>query len=112
MSVVVEYIRGLGLNTSLSLKFLTQKLAMLLALTSAERSSELAAHELRFRRFYSEGIVFNLPCLTKCVRTGKNLKQSFHVSFPEDKYLYVVEYLKEYECRTRDMRSEIGFSCH
>lgn len=108
VSVVVEYIRGLGLNTSLSLKLLTQKLAMLLALTSAERSSELAAHDLRFRRFYPEGVVFNLPCLTKSIRTGKNLKQSFHASFPEDKNLCVVECLKEYESRTRDMRSVLA----
>lgn len=67
VSVVVEYIRGLGLNTSLSLKLLTQKLVMLLAVTSAERSSELAAHDLRFRRFYPEGVVFNLPCLTNSI---------------------------------------------
>ena len=62
VSVVVEYIRGLGSNTSSSFKMLTQKLAMLFALTSAERSSELAAHDLHFRRFYPEGVVFNLPC--------------------------------------------------
>lgn len=108
VSVVVEYIRGLGLNTSLSLKLLTQKLAMLLALTSAERSSELAVHDLRFRHFYPEGEVFNLPCLTKSIRTGKNLKQSFHASFLEDKILCVVECLKEYESRTRDMRSVLA----
>lgn len=108
VSVVVQYIRGLGLNTSLSLKLLTQKLAMLLALTSTERSSELAAHDPRFRSFYPEGVVFNLPCLIKSIRTGKHLKQSFHASFPEDKNLCVVEYLKEYESRTRDMRSVLA----
>ena len=89
VSVAVEYIAGLGLNTSLSLKLLTQKLAMLLALTAAERSSELVAHDL-------------------CIRTGKNLKQSFHASFLEDKNLCVVECLKEYESRTRDMRSVLA----
>ena len=87
VSVVAGYIKSLGANSALSLKSLSQKLAMLLALTSAERSSELAAHDLRFRRFYPEGVVFNLPCLTKSIRSGKNLKQSFHTSFPEDKNL-------------------------
>ena len=81
---------------------------MLLALTSAERSSELAAHDLRFRRFYSEGVVFNLPCLTKSIRSGKNLKQSFHASIPENKDLCVVECLREYEVRTKDMRPVIA----
>ena len=108
VSVVVGHIKTLGANSSLSLKVLSQKLAMLLALTSAERSSELAAHDLRFRRFYPEGVVFNLPRLTKSVRSGKNLKQSFHASFPEDKNLCVVECLREYEARTKDMRPVIA----
>ena len=108
VSVVVGYIKSLGANSTLSLKVLSQKLAMLLALTSAERSSELAAHDLRFRRFYPEGVVFNLPCLTKSVRSGKNLKQSSHASFPEDKNLCVVECLREYEACTKDMRPVIA----
>ena len=108
VSVVVGYIKSLGANSTLSLKVLSQKLAMLLALTSAERSSELAAHDLRFRSFYPEGVVFNLPCLTKSFRSGKNLKQSFHASFPEDKNLCVVECLREYEAPTKDMRPVIA----
>ena len=108
VSVVVGHIKSLCANSALSLKVLSQKLAMLLALTSAERSSELAAHDLRFRRVCPEGVVFNLPCLTKSIRSGKNLKQSFHTSFPEDKNLCVVECLREYEARTKDMRTVIA----
>ena len=52
--------------------------------------------------FTLKGLVFNLPCLTMSVRTGKNLKQSFHASFPEDKNLCVVECLREYESRPRE----------
>ena len=52
--------------------------------------------------------MFNLPCLTKSVQTGKNLKQSFHASFPEDKNLCIVECLKEYESRTTEMRSVLS----
>jgi hypothetical protein len=59
---------------------------VLLALTSAERGSELIAHDLRFRRFHPEGVSFNLPELTKRVRVGKPLKTSFHVSFPENEF--------------------------
>ena len=72
---------------------------MLLDLISAER---------RFRRFYPEVVVFNLPCLTKSIRSGKNLKQSFHANFPEDKNLCVVECLREYEARTKDMKPVIA----
>ena len=62
---VTNYLEGLGDNSELSLKQLSGKLVVLLALTSAERGSELAAHDLRFRRFYPEGVSFTLPQLTK-----------------------------------------------
>ena len=77
---------------------------MLLALTSAERGSELAAHDLRFRKYHPEGVEFNLPELTKSVRVGKNLKVSFHASFLQDKTLCPCECLRAYEARTADFR--------
>jgi len=64
-SSVTSYLEGLGDDAELSLKQLTRKLVFLLALTSAERGSELAAHDLRFRRFYPGGVCFTLPELTK-----------------------------------------------
>ena len=81
---------------------------MLLALTAADRSSELAALDLRFRRFYPEGVVFNLPSLTKSVKVGKQLKESFHARFLEDKSLCAVECLLEYEQRTKSMTVNIA----
>lgn len=60
---------------------------LLLALTSAERGSESAAHDLRFRKHHPEGVEFNLPKLTKSVRVGKQLKASLHASFPQEKTL-------------------------
>ena len=47
--------------------------------------------------------MFNLPFLTKSVRTGKNLKQSFCASCLGDKNLCVVECLREYESLTKDV---------
>ena len=58
----------------MSLKQLYEKLVLLLALTSAERGSELAAHDLRFKKYHPEGAEFNLPELTKSVGVGKSLK--------------------------------------
>ena len=85
---VLTYLKGLGPNESLSLKQLSSKLVLLLALTSAERGSELAAHDLRFKKSHPEGVTFNLPELTKSIRVGKNLKVSFHASFPQDKHFF------------------------
>lgn len=95
---------GLGSNEQLSLKQLRKKLAFLLAITSAERGSELIAHDLRFRRFHPEGVSFNLPELTKGVRVEKPLKTSFHSSFPENELLCPCSCLKEYETRTQAFR--------
>ena len=46
---VTSYLERLGSKEQLSLKQLSKKLAFLLAITSAERGSELIAHDLRFR---------------------------------------------------------------
>ena len=101
---VLIFIRSLGDNESLSLKQLSEKLVVLLALTSADRGSELAAHDLRFRKFHPEGAEFNLSELTKSVHVGKNLKSSFHASFPQDKLLCPCECLKVYESLTSTFR--------
>lgn len=93
-------IKSLGDNVSLSLKQLSEKLVILLALTSAELGSELAAHDLRFRRYHPEGVEFNLLELTKSVRVEKHIKISFHASFPQDKTLCPCKCLGTYEART------------
>lgn len=104
VSEVLIFIKALGDNESLSLRHLSEKLVVLLALTSADRGSQLAVHDLRFRKFHPEGVEFNLPELAKSVRVGKNLKSSFHESFPQDKLLCPCEWLKVYESLTPTFR--------
>jgi len=52
---VISSLEGLCANAKLSLKQLSWKLVVLLALTSAEWGSELAGRDLRFTCFYPEG---------------------------------------------------------
>ena len=101
VSSVTSYLESLGPNEQLS-----RKLAFLLAITSAERGSELVAHYLRFKHFHPEGVSFNLPELTKTVRVGKPLTSFFHSSFPETKLLCPYSCLREYEMRARAFRPE------
>ena len=101
---VTQYLASLGPNEQLTLKQLSKKLVVLLALSSAERGSELTAHDLRYRRFHPEGVSFNFPELTKGVRVGKPLKTSFHASFPLNELLCPCLCLKEYEKRTKPFR--------
>ena len=115
VDTVIKYLGELGPNEKLTLKQLSKKLVVLLALTSAERSSELIAHDLRFRQFHPEGVSFNLPEFTKGVRAGKPLKTSFHASFPENELLCPCACLQGYEkciknfCPTSGTQSNILF---
>ena len=54
--ILLSFIEKLGPNESLSLKDLSQKLGILLALTAMDRVSEVVAHELRFRQFSPERV--------------------------------------------------------
>ena len=55
---VTTHLGGLSPNDHLDLKVLSGKLAMLMALVAATRSSELAALDLRFRQVRAEGVTF------------------------------------------------------
>ena len=62
---VLNHLSSLGENSQLSLKQLSQKLAILMALVQASRSSKLQALDARFRVYRPDGVVFTLPTLTK-----------------------------------------------
>ena len=108
--IVINHMISLGNNETLSLKCLSQKLGILLAMTSLERVSEVVAHDLRFRRFLPEGVVFELPELVKKSRFQQGFKRSFHARFPENPNLCVVQCLQEYEKRTKEFRPQIDNS--
>ena len=65
VNTVLTYLQTLPNNEDLSLRFLTQKLAILLAITAPKRSSELKLLDLRFMRILPEGAELQLPGLTK-----------------------------------------------
>ena len=56
----VEHLKQLGENEGLSLKILSGKLDVLMALTSANRLSELQALDLWFRYYKQNGVLFKL----------------------------------------------------
>ena len=61
---------------------------------------------LDLKKTHPEGVEFFLPELTKSIRVGKNLKVSFHASFPSDKRLCPCACLKAYEIRTAHLRPQ------
>ena len=83
VTAVLNYIQSLGTTESLSLRDLTWKLAMILALTRPSRSTDLVELDLRFRRFVPEGVVFQEVGLAKQSRMGKPRAEFFFPAFEE-----------------------------
>ena len=100
---VLIYIHNLPENGQLSLAVLAHKLAMLMALSNADRCSELASLDLRFRAYLREGVKFVIPGLTKTRRSGSP-KEVLYPSYPEDEKLCPVRTLESYELRTKQLR--------
>ena len=100
---VLRYLEMPPDNADLNLQQLTQKLAMLLALASADRFSDLAA--LDVNRHYREGngIRFVITALTKTRQSGPPL-EAFYPTFPEKPALCPVNALEEYLRRTAPLR--------
>ena len=101
VSTVVSHI--LEMPSDLSLKELSKKLAMLLALSNASRSSDLHALDLRYRVFCEGGVTFKIPTLTKTRRSGPPKEVSF-AAFEQEPTLCPVVTLKQYEDRTASFR--------
>ena len=97
-------LKGLGPSTDLSLKQLTFKLVMLLALTRPSRSADLISLSLGRRRFSSEGVTFLPSTLAKQSRQGKPLVEFFFPSFSHDESLCPVQTLQQYELVTSPFR--------
>lgn len=62
---ILSWIKKQGDNKDMPLKELTGKLALLMALVSANGTSELQALDLRFRSYSPDGVLFRLASLTK-----------------------------------------------
>ena len=106
VDVVIRYLKTMGENDTLSLKQLSQKLALLMALVDASRISELQALDLRYRSYRPEGVVFHMPTLGKKRIVGAPPKQVMFGAFPGDGRLCVVKNLKQYEGLTTQHREK------
>ena len=105
VTAVLTWLKGQGSQDSeLSLKDLSGKLALLIALVSANRTSELHALDLRFRSYTPDGVLFRLASLSIKRKVGAALKDCFFASFPQDRRLCVVQCLCKYEEGTEKYR--------
>ena len=83
-----------GKNESLSLKQLSWKTAMLLALTCPSRSPDLSQLNLTKKRYKPDGVAFISRSLAKQSRQGKPVMEYFFPSLPHDTSLCPVAFYK------------------
>ena len=103
VSVVLDFISTLGENEAPSLKQVTLKLTMLMALTSRGRSSDIHGLDLKLRRFVPQAVEFTIVKLTKTRRSGPP-KQILFPAFQSNRVLCPVTCLHHYEKLTVNLR--------
>ena len=103
VKTVTEFLSNLGDNSSLSLKQLSQKLCILMALSCPERSSIMATLDVRYMRRYPEGIKFLHTTYRKPSHNG-TLGESIYPKFSQCSRLCPVECLSTYLEKTKQWR--------
>ena len=104
VNIVLEYIKKIYPYEGMPLYLLTYKLVMLLALTSAQRVQTL--HVLNIEEFVVEEEFIKIPIHDLLKQTSAR-KYKFSIElhrYQEDPSLCVVSSLREYLCRTRNLR--------
>ena len=97
---VLIYIPNLPENGQLSLTILSHELAMLIALSNADRCSEFTSLMIWTWSYLREGGKFVIAGLTNARRSGPP-KKALYPSIPEDEKLCPVRTLESYELSTK-----------
>ena len=84
----VWYISSMGDNPSLTLKSLSLKLVILLALSRPSKSNDLYNLDLRYMKSLPDGVEFKPSSLAKQSRPSKPAASFVFPAFPADKNLY------------------------
>ena len=98
---LIEFLTTLPYDSDLSLKDLTLKLTMLLALTSAARASEICYLDTRYLIKHNSGYIFQFGKTTKTSKKGKLRSAIKFIPFDTNKNLYVCHHIDLYLEKTK-----------
>ena len=101
---VLRYLKIMPGYDQISLKLLTWKTAILIALVSADRGDAIAALSTEYMIKDSEGYHFLVSKPTKCTRPGRGIKQIDLPKFTKDRRICVVYCLDKYLRATKRLR--------
>jgi len=100
----LNYLDALGDNQTLSLKQLSWKVTMLIALSRPSRSANLSKLDISKRVYKPDGVCFYPNTLAKQSRSTLQISNFFFPSLPGGSRLCLVLTLKEYKSRTQPLR--------
>ena len=104
VAVLLEHLRKLKTNASLSLKELSKKVCALLLLSTAQRVQTVHLIRLGCVLFHNQGCTISLVDKLKHTRPGHHQKALELSIFHDDEKVCVVNCLKEYIKRTEKLR--------
>ena len=106
VDIVLHYLESLQPVNTLSLKLLTLKLVMLLALITGQRCQTFALLKLSEMVLSDDKCIFQITSLLKQSRVGYHLKPIELLSFRENENLCIIKTINEYLKRTENLRSD------
>ncbi len=104
VDIVLQYLESLKPVNLLSLKLLTLKLVMLLALITGQRCQTISFLKLSEMVFSDEKCIFYVNTLLKQSKAGKHILPIELLAFKENENLCIINVLKEYLTRTEKIR--------
>lgn len=108
VEIVINLLRTWTPVTDLSLKFLTFKLVMLLALTTGQRMQSLFLIDIRNLEYDQGYVKIRFGDLLKQSKPGRHLSELYIEAFKPDYRVCVVLTLREYLVRTQSLRNDIN----
>ena len=104
IDTVLKYLANLGPPKTMTLKNLTQKLGMLMALLSGQRRQTLHACDVEAMDLTSDSCTFVITTLFKTSRPGRHLPPIRFVQYKPDERLCIIRPIEEYVRRTKSLR--------
>lgn len=104
--ILLRYLRSLSPVRKITLKLLTQKLAVLLLLLAGQRCQTVHKFSISQMNLTSSYVQFNVKGLLKTSRPGHHCGQVSYKAFAPDRRLCVVTVLRHYINRTQELRAD------
>ena len=105
MGFFLQFIRQLGENNRLSLKWISIKTAMLLALTRPSRSADRSRLNIGLPTYTRNRIIFQPVYLSNQSQSSKPINEFFFPFYTPDELLCLVKVLQVYENFTASFRT-------